>query len=185
MDLWRISLHWVFFFPLHQLCVCVCGGVYIYSMCCCACVSSRMLSEVIRASSISMNFIKFVITASIMLTHSIELKWKEMPGPFWACVLTFSLFSSLSSLLLIPCQKSNNRHAEDYATSWLKAAQIGTFTWTMGQMTVCNVRAIAPSDLLTVNYHPTLQFPSAVSNIQCYRGSLANVRKWWSRQYIC
>lgn len=59
-----------FLFSLHQLCVCV----HIYSVCCCARVSSRMLSEVIRAGSISMNFIKFVITASIMLTHSIELK---------------------------------------------------------------------------------------------------------------
>lgn len=100
MDLWRISLHWMFFFPYTNLCVSVC----IQYVSLCMFVSSRMLSKVIKFCNTCMNFIKFLITASIMLTYSIMLKWKEVMGLFcriWASVLTFSSWSLISSLRLL------------------------------------------------------------------------------------
>ena len=111
------------FFFLHQLCACV----YIYSMCCCARVSTRMLSEVIRAGSIS-----FYQVCNYCINH-VDLLYRAKMKRDAAPVL--SLCANLQPLLLLILsspntlsKKSNNKQAGDYATSWLKAAQIYVFT---------------------------------------------------------
>lgn len=60
----------LFFFT--EACLC------LYTVSLLMSVSSRMLSKVIWDFNIFMSFIKFLITASIMLTYSINLNWKEV-----------------------------------------------------------------------------------------------------------
>lgn len=112
-------------------------------------------------------------------------KMKRDAGP------VLSLCANLQPLLLLILPSPNTLSKKQQQTRrrlcyFMAKSCTNRYVYMNDGSTDCvQCEAIVPSDLLTVNYHPTLQFPSAVSNIQCYRGSLANVRKWWSRQYIC
>ncbi len=65
--------------------------------------------------------------------------------------------------------------------SIFKAALINIFVLTIDQMTLCNVKGVPGSDEPTENYHPTLQFPSALRSILASFSSLF----WFSGPQLC